>query len=101
MAQERSLLVGGVAVGVCGGALTVAREGGCGAGVGPSDSSFPQIIKKLIERKQAQIRKVYPGPSRFKEGGRQIPVGSAPGGREQRGSGWGGGRTVGGGDRHS
>lgn len=52
-------------------------------GVGPSDPSFPQIIKKLIERKQAQIRKVYPGLSCFKEGVRQIPVESVPGIREQ------------------
>lgn len=39
----------------------------------------PQIIKKLIERKQAQIRKVYPGLSCFKEGVRQIPIESIPG----------------------
>ncbi|XP_078091992.1 histone acetyltransferase KAT2B isoform X4 [Mustelus asterias] len=44
-----------------------------------------QIIKKLIERKQAQIRKVYPGLSCFKEGVRQIPIESIPGIRE---SGW-------------
>lgn len=44
---------------------------------------LPQIIKKLIERKQAQIRKVYPGLSCFKEGVRQIPVESVPGIREQ------------------
>eukprot|EP00072_Mus_musculus_P067999 XP_017169762.1 PREDICTED: histone acetyltransferase KAT2A isoform X4 [Mus musculus] len=42
-----------------------------------------EIIKKLIERKQAQIRKVYPGLSCFKEGVRQIPVESVPGIREQ------------------
>lgn len=42
-----------------------------------------QIIKKLIERRQAQIRKVYPGLSCFKEGVRQIPVESVPGIREQ------------------
>lgn len=58
------------------------------AGGGPSDPAFPQIIKKLIERKQAQIRKVYPGLSCFKEGVRQIPVESVPGIREQ-GSWWG------------
>lgn len=40
---------------------------------------LPQIIKKLIERKQAQIRKVYPGLSCFKEGVRQIPIESIPG----------------------
>uniref|UniRef100_A0A8C8RH94 histone acetyltransferase n=1 Tax=Pelusios castaneus TaxID=367368 RepID=A0A8C8RH94_9SAUR len=38
-----------------------------------------EIIKKLIERKQAQIRKVYPGLTCFKEGVRQIPVESIPG----------------------
>ena len=41
--------------------------------------SLFQIIKKLIERKQAQIRKVYPGLSCFKEGVRQIPIESIPG----------------------
>ena len=45
----------------------------------PSCVSFCQIIKKLIERKQAQIRKVYPGLSCFKEGVRQIPIESIPG----------------------
>lgn len=40
---------------------------------------LPQIIKKLIERKQAQIRKVYPGLSCFKEGVRQIPIENIPG----------------------
>lgn len=54
----------------------------------------PQIIKKLIERKQAQIRKVYPGLSCFKEGVRQIPVESVPGIREQ-GPAWGGGVWLG------
>ncbi|XP_005997841.1 histone acetyltransferase KAT2B isoform X2 [Latimeria chalumnae] len=44
-----------------------------------------EIIKKMIERKQAQIRKVYPGLSCFKEGVRQIPIESIPGIRE---SGW-------------
>ncbi|KAH0517304.1 Histone acetyltransferase KAT2B [Microtus ochrogaster] len=38
-----------------------------------------EIIKKLIERKQAQIRKVYPGLSCFKAGVRQIPIESIPG----------------------
>lgn len=38
-----------------------------------------QIIKKLIERKQGQIRKVYPGLSCFKDGVRQIPIESIPG----------------------
>ncbi|NXT28041.1 KAT2A acetyltransferase, partial [Syrrhaptes paradoxus] len=38
-----------------------------------------EIIKKLIERKQAQIRKVYPGLTCFKEGVRQIPIESVPG----------------------
>uniref|UniRef100_A0A8C1YI45 histone acetyltransferase n=1 Tax=Cyprinus carpio TaxID=7962 RepID=A0A8C1YI45_CYPCA len=44
-----------------------------------------EIIKKLIERKQAQIRKVYPGLSCFKEGVRQIAIESIPGIRE---TGW-------------
>ncbi|XP_062867719.1 histone acetyltransferase KAT2B isoform X2 [Trichomycterus rosablanca] len=44
-----------------------------------------EIIKKLIERKQAHIRKVYPGLSCFKEGVRQIPIESIPGIRE---TGW-------------
>lgn len=44
-----------------------------------------EIIKKLIERKQAQIRKVYPGLSCFKEGVRQIPIESIPGIRD---TGW-------------
>uniref|UniRef100_A0A8C2ZUU8 histone acetyltransferase n=1 Tax=Cyclopterus lumpus TaxID=8103 RepID=A0A8C2ZUU8_CYCLU len=44
-----------------------------------------EIIKKLIERKQTQIRKVYPGLTCFKEGVRQIPVESIPGIRE---TGW-------------
>uniref|UniRef100_A0A4W5JT53 K(lysine) acetyltransferase 2B n=1 Tax=Hucho hucho TaxID=62062 RepID=A0A4W5JT53_9TELE len=42
-----------------------------------------EIIKKLIERKQAQIRKVYPGLSCFKEGVRQIPIESIPGIRNE------------------
>uniref|UniRef100_A0AAY4BVQ5 Histone acetyltransferase n=1 Tax=Denticeps clupeoides TaxID=299321 RepID=A0AAY4BVQ5_9TELE len=44
-----------------------------------------EIIKKLIERKQSQIRKVYPGLTCFKEGVRQIPIESIPGIRE---TGW-------------
>lgn len=48
----------------------------------PSDPHSLQIIKKLIERKQAQIRKVYPGLTCFKEGVRQIPIESVPGIRE-------------------
>lgn len=49
-------------------------------GCGPTHSlCHSQIIKKLIERKQAQIRKVYPGLSCFKEGVRQIPIESIPG----------------------
>lgn len=78
----------------------MAWEGVCWSWVGPSDPSFPQIIKKLIERKQAQIRKVYPGLSCFKEGVRQIPVESVPGIREQ-GSWLGRGCTAWGVDRHS
>ncbi|XP_069504973.1 histone acetyltransferase KAT2B isoform X2 [Ambystoma mexicanum] len=44
-----------------------------------------EIIKKLIERKQAQIRKVYPGLACFKEGVRLIPIEAIPGIRE---AGW-------------
>ncbi|XP_061123468.1 histone acetyltransferase KAT2B isoform X5 [Syngnathus typhle] len=44
-----------------------------------------EIIRKLIERKQVQIRKVYPGLSCFKDGVRQIPIESIPGIRE---TGW-------------
>ncbi|NXY75970.1 KAT2A acetyltransferase, partial [Glareola pratincola] len=57
-----------------------------------------EIIKKLIERKQAQIRKVYPGLTCFKEGVRQIPIESVPGIRESRrllsGEGWLEGRAL-------
>lgn len=38
-----------------------------------------EILKKLIERKQAQIRKVYPGLTCFKDGVREIPIESIPG----------------------
>ena len=38
-----------------------------------------EILKKLIERKQAQIRKVYPGLTCFKEGVREIGIESIPG----------------------
>jgi len=38
-----------------------------------------EILKKLIERKQAQIRKVHPGLSCFRDGVREIPVESIPG----------------------
>ena len=38
-----------------------------------------EILKKLIERKQAQIRKVHPGLSCFKDGVREIPIESIPG----------------------
>lgn len=41
-----------------------------------------QIVKKLMERRQAEIRKVYPGLKCFQEGVRQIPVESIPGIRE-------------------
>uniref|UniRef100_A0A2K5F0S3 Histone acetyltransferase n=1 Tax=Aotus nancymaae TaxID=37293 RepID=A0A2K5F0S3_AOTNA len=44
-----------------------------------------EIIKKLIERKQAQIRKIYPGLICFKDGVQQIPIESIPGIRE---TGW-------------
>lgn len=52
------------------------------AGAPESSETSEQIIKKLIERKQSQIRKVYPGLTCFKEGVRQIPVESIPGIRE-------------------
>lgn len=64
--------------------LTMAL-GVIGPELAPLRLSLPQIIKKLIERKQAQIRKVYPGLSCFREGVRQIPVESVPGIRE---TGW-------------
>ena len=38
-----------------------------------------EILKKLIERKQAQIRKVHPGLTCFRDGVREIPVESIPG----------------------
>ncbi|XP_072179087.1 histone acetyltransferase KAT2A-like [Diadema setosum] len=38
-----------------------------------------KIVKKLIERKQEEVRKVYPGLTCFKEGVRQIPLESIPG----------------------
>ena len=38
-----------------------------------------EILKKLIERKQAQIRKVHPGLTCYREGVREIPVESIPG----------------------
>lgn len=44
-----------------------------------------QIIKKLIERKQSEIRKVHPGLTCFRDGVREIPVESIPGIRD---AGW-------------
>ena len=38
-----------------------------------------EILKKLIERKQNQIRKVHPGLTCFRDGIREIPVESIPG----------------------
>ena len=38
-----------------------------------------EILKKLIEKKQAQIRKVHIGLTCFREGVREIPVESIPG----------------------
>ena len=38
-----------------------------------------EILKKLIERKQAQIRRVHPGLTCYREGVREIPVESIPG----------------------
>lgn len=44
-----------------------------------------EIVKQLMEKKQTEIRKVYPGLKCFQEGVRQIPVESIPGIRE---TGW-------------
>ena len=44
-----------------------------------------EIIKKLIERKQSEIRRMHPGLQVFKEGVREIPIESIPGIRE---AGW-------------
>ena len=38
-----------------------------------------EILKKLIERKQAQIRRVHSGLACYREGVREIPVESIPG----------------------
>lgn len=38
-----------------------------------------EILKKLIERKQDQIRKVYPGLTCFRDGVKEIPIESIPG----------------------
>jgi histone acetyltransferase len=38
-----------------------------------------EILKKLIERKQNQIRKVHPGLTCFRDGVKEIPVESIPG----------------------
>ena len=38
-----------------------------------------EILKKLIERKQNQIRKVYPGLTCFRDGIKEIPIESIPG----------------------
>jgi histone acetyltransferase len=38
-----------------------------------------QIVKKIIERKQSEMQKVYPGLKCFKEGVRQIPIENIPG----------------------
>ncbi|XP_039251065.2 histone acetyltransferase KAT2A-like [Styela clava] len=44
-----------------------------------------EIVRKLIERKQQQFSKVYPGLTCFKDGVRQIPIENIPGIRE---TGW-------------
>ncbi|XP_069959700.1 histone acetyltransferase KAT2A isoform X1 [Cherax quadricarinatus] len=49
-----------------------------------------EIIKKLIERKQSEIRKVHPGLTCFRDGVREIPIESIPGIRE---AGWKGPAT--------
>ena len=38
-----------------------------------------EILKKLIERKQAQIRKVHPGLTCYREGVREIAIENIPG----------------------
>merc|ERR1712013_807023 len=38
-----------------------------------------EILKKLVERKQEQIRQVHPGLTCFKDGIREIPIESIPG----------------------
>merc|ERR1719414_64348 len=38
-----------------------------------------EILKKLVERKQDQIRQVHPGLTCFKDGVREIPIESIPG----------------------
>ena len=37
------------------------------------------MVKKIIERKQKQMEKIYPGMKCFKDGVRQIPIESIPG----------------------
>ncbi|KAK6170523.1 hypothetical protein SNE40_018897 [Patella caerulea] len=44
-----------------------------------------QIVKKIVELKQAQFEKIYPGLACFKDGVRQIPIESIPGLQE---AGW-------------
>lgn len=36
-------------------------------------------MKKLVQKRQEEIKKIYPGLTCFKEGVRQIPVESIPG----------------------
>ncbi|XP_071943488.1 histone acetyltransferase KAT2A-like [Antedon mediterranea] len=38
-----------------------------------------EIVKKLIEKKQGELKKVYPGLTCFKDGVRNIPIESIPG----------------------
>ncbi|CAB4008643.1 histone acetyltransferase KAT2B-like [Paramuricea clavata] len=38
-----------------------------------------EIVKKLVQKRQDEIKKIYPGLTCFKEGVRQIPVESIPG----------------------
>ncbi|XP_072945715.1 histone acetyltransferase KAT2A, partial [Epargyreus clarus] len=49
-----------------------------------------EIVKKLIDMRQKEVRKIHPGLTCFKEGVRSIPVECIPGLRE---AGWRGGRT--------
>lgn len=49
-----------------------------------------EIVKKLIDMRQKEVRKIHPGLSCFKEGVRSIPTECIPGLRE---TGWRGARA--------
>ena len=42
-------------------------------------SDCPQVVKRVIEKKQEEEDMVYPGLTCFKDGVRQIPIESIPG----------------------